>query len=447
MKRYLTFISIIISIHASAQSISLKECIESGLVNKANIQSSKIETIIANLKSIETKSKFLPQLNIAYDYRYNPVIPSQIVPIGQFSTMPNDEKRAIQFGTRWQQNAGVTIYQPLVDKVIKSRISENKLNEKIAGIELQQVENNLIYEIIKSYSRILVVQKNIEEKTIDTARSFLTYTLIKIKWEEGKILKTELNEAQINHLANILNYKKGIADLIDEKIYLHFLTGIQLEKILEGKLNPIPDAVYQLAENNITVQTDSLTEFKTLSIRENLLRQQIMTEKTKYIPVLGAEGFLGANQFSNKFNPAMNNSWFGNSYIGLSIKLPLFTPTQSINAQKQLQQRIKNMSYQKSELKSEIMKQFLQLKNKIDQYKNEQEYLENSLALKKENISAYQYQLENGRFTSIDINIKETDVQNLSSQLINLKEKLNQAIIEQLKICGYLNKTLFNLLK
>ena len=110
MKRILIIINLVISQTLMAQ-ITLKECIETGLVNQPNINRAKSDVLLTKLQSVAVKAAYLPQISIAYDYRYNTIIPTQVVPVGQFNPIPTDETRGIQFGTPWQQNAGISVYQ------------------------------------------------------------------------------------------------------------------------------------------------------------------------------------------------------------------------------------------------------------------------------------------------------------------------------------------------
>jgi len=52
-----------------------------------------------------------------------------------------------------------------------------------------------------------------------------------------------------------------------------------------------------LAEIEIkSAGADFLPEINNLRLQANLLGRQLITEKRKFIPVIGVEGFLGANQ-------------------------------------------------------------------------------------------------------------------------------------------------------
>lgn len=437
MKKILFILSILIAQSVFAQ-ITLKECIESGLANGSNIKMAKSEVFLASLKNIESKAKYLPQISLAYDYRYNPVIATQIVPIGQFSPTPTDETRAIQFGTNWQQNAGISLYQPIIDFSVQSRIKESKLNESLSSIDLKKAETDLIFEIVKSYSRVLVYSYQVEESASDTLRSYQTYTILKAKFSEGKVLKTELNNALVNHNANLVNHKKSLASVVSEKIYLHYLTNVSLERMLDESFSLISPSLYTDFIDTKTIQFDSLPEMQRLKSKELLINQQIKTERTKYAPTVGFQGFLGANQFSQTFDPFLANSWFGNSYVGLSIKLPIFSPDKSINGEKQLQAQLQINKNQKEELVQLRNKDILEKNIEIEKLQTEINIIENSLVLQTENVKLYQQRLQSGQYTAIELNTQEAELQKLTFQLKQLREQLNLALLERLYIAGRL---------
>ena len=134
-KRNLFIVAFIIcnaaNLLAQESNLMLKDYINASLNNKANIKALKIQSEIEALKTSQFKSNYLPQLTVAYDNIYNPIIRSSIVPVGKFNPIPTDEVRAIKFGTNWQQNAGINVFQPLFNATINSKIAESKIQEKI----------------------------------------------------------------------------------------------------------------------------------------------------------------------------------------------------------------------------------------------------------------------------------------------------------------------------
>lgn len=438
MKKILIIISLI-SQSALAQ-VTLKECVENGLANKATIKSANTEVALANLKSIEAKGKYLPQISLAYEYRYNPIIATQVVPVGQFNPVPTDETRGIRFGTNWQQNAGVTVYQPIIDLTLKNRIKESKLNESLSNTDLKKAEEDLQFEIVKTYSNALNYAYQVDEAIADTLRSFESLSIVAARYKEGKVLKTELNNSLVNHNSNLRNFKIATASLIKEKIFLHYLTGISLERLLDEKLAEIPGNI--LNTNEATLQIESTVDFQRLLLEENLINQQIKTDRKKYSPTIGLQGFLGANQFSQDFAPFLTNSWFGNSYVGLSVKLPVFAADQSFNSDKQLKTQLVILNTRKDELKAEKNKDLLQLNTDIKRLTEEISFIEDNVTLLKENVTLYRERVLNGQFAATELNVQEAELQKVLAQLKQVKEQLNTSFMERLYITGTLGAEL-----
>ena len=145
----------------SGQEIKLITCIDSALANKGNIQAVRTDIEIAKLQTSSAYQKYLPDLSLSYNYRYNPIIPTQIIPLGQFNQIPTDEKRPIKFGTGWQQNSGLNLYQPIIDFSIKSRVAESRINEKLKNTDAAAAERDLKLEVIKSFTNIWLKEEQL----------------------------------------------------------------------------------------------------------------------------------------------------------------------------------------------------------------------------------------------------------------------------------------------
>lgn len=437
MKKLILFIIIVFNNSVIAQ-VTLKDCIQAGLQNKVSLKTARTEVLISNLKLIENKAKYLPQISIAFDYRFNPIIPSQIVPIGQFNPIPTNDTRAIQFGTNWQQNSGISLYQPLLDFNIQSRIKEAKLYEKLMINDLKESENEFIYELVKTYNNIILFELQLNDAANDSLRSYETWKIIELKYKEGVVLKNELNNSIINHNLNIINYNNKLGFYIREKIYLNYLTGINLNSILDQKFAQFSNSLLISDFKTDTIIMGSNLKIEKLNLQEEILRQELITEKTKYTPSIGLIGFLGVNQFTQEFNLFETNSYYGNSYLGLSLKFQLFSPDKGFNIEKQIQNKALIINYKREDLKSEITNQIYQKNNEINNLFNELKILEYSVQIQKENIKIFKDRLNNGQSVANDLNNQEIELQKLLTQVNQTKEKYSKALIDKLYISGVL---------
>lgn len=426
------------TLYAQDKPIQLSDCIRLALANKANIQATKTDVIVANLQQQEAKNKYMPQISLAYQYNYNLIIASQVIPVGQLSPIPSDEMRAVQFGTKWQQTAGINFTQPLVDFSIKSKIAESRINEKVKQADFQIVEDELKYEVLKSFGNILVYTQQIESAVVDTARTFNSFELIRDRFDERKVLKTDVNKALLNHNNAVSSYKTAFSELVKEKIYLSFLTSLPITHLLDNSFDFSPLLSNDYLNTIESVHVESVANFQQLNFKESLLQQQIKTERNKYRPAISFIGYLGANQFTEEFNPFMTNSWFGNSYIGLSLKMPLLGENTG-NKIKQLQSQTKGIEYSREEIKNKLSKDFWQANQDIEKYKEQIILTQNNVVLMTENVTLFQERFLGGQYNANDLNLQELDLLKEKTSLLKQQADLINKEIERLNFSGNLD--------
>jgi outer membrane protein len=428
----ITFILLIsVSKRLSGQEIKLITCIDSALANRGNIRAVRTDIEIAKLQTSSAYQKYLPDLSLSYNYRYNPVIPTQIIPVGQFNQIPTDEKRPIKFGTNWQQNLGLNLYQPIIDFSIKSRLAESSINEKLKNIDAVAAERDLKLEVIKSFTNIWLRIEQMSSAALDTLRTSKTKEFIMSRFKEGKLLKTEVNKAILNYNNALSTFISVSSSLTREKIYMSFLTGISLEKLLEGKFDfsPFTEGVFR--KSNSGPIMDSIPSVESLRLRAELIEQQQKSEKMKRTPTIGFEGFLGANQYTDNFSPLLSGSWYGSSYLGLSLRFQIFSEGNSKNRINQLKLEGKGMkSILEDETKS-VRNKSLLLSEEIRQIEYQSGLSKQNIALYEENLWLNQERFDKGQINAYDLLTDEIDFQ---KELSRFNEKRAELVFKQIEL-------------
>jgi outer membrane protein len=423
----------------SGQEIKLITCIDSALANRGNIRAVRTDIEIAKLQTSSAYQKYLPDLSLIYNFRYNPVIPTQIIPFGQFSPIPTDEKRPIKFGTEWQQNSGLNLFQPIIDFSIKSRVAESRINEKLKNTDAAAAERDLKLEVIKSFTNIWLREEQLRSAELDTLRTSRTKELFKVKSKEGKVLKTEVNKAILNHNNSLSNYVAVSSSLTREKIYMGFLTGISLENLLDGKFDFSPFSEDLLIMGNTDPKLDSIPLVKSLILRAELLEQQQKSEKMKHTPTIGFEGFLGANQYTDNFNPFLSGSWYGSSYLGLSLRFQILAGSNTKNRVNQLKLEGKGLqSILDDEINSVINKSLL-LDEEIRQIKFQAGLSKQNIKLYEENLSLNQERFDKGQINAYDLLTDDIDFQKEQSKYNEKRAELVYKQIEMINNSGALS--------
>jgi outer membrane protein len=429
----------------SGQEIKLITCIDSALANKGNIRAVRTDIEIAKLQTSSAYQKYLPDLSLSYNYRYNPIIPTQIIPLGQFSQNPTDEKRPIKFGTNWQQNSGLNLYQPIIDFSIKSHVAESRINEKLKNADAAAAERDLKLEVIQSYTNIWLREEQLRSATLDTLRTAKTKELFIIKSEEGKVLKTEVNKAILNHNNALSDFVAVSSSLTREKIYLGFLTGISLETLFDGTFDFSPFSDDLLKISNTDFLFDSIPSVKSLRTRAELLEQQQKSERMKRTPTIGFEGFLGANQYSDTFNPFLSDSWYGSSYLGLSLRFQIISGSSTKN-------RVNQLKLEESGLKARLEDEMNSVSNKSLLLIEEIRQIEYQAGLSKQNIAIYEENLslnidrfDQGQINAYDLLTDEINFQKEQSKFNEKRAELVYKKIDLINNSGALSSFIENL--
>lgn len=431
---------ILLTIVSNAQNtISMSHAIHSGLTNKKNILAGKLDSSITHLQTQALYRKYWPQMSAEYSYLYNPILQTSILPIGVFNpNYPIDATKSVQFGTKWTQTAGLTASLPLLDISIKRRINESNMQERISSISQAQSEYELAYAIAQTYIDVCLEEAKIKSLIADTTRTFISYSLLKNKFDEKRLLKSDLNKSKMNHNTTLQRLKDGIADLVEDKVYLLYLMGtVEIEK---WDFDVDTTFISNFSKESLSkpIQIDQLPDLQKLVLQSELTKLQSQSEKSKHVPIVSFKGFLGANQYSNNFDPTATNTWFGAAYLGLNIKVPILFGE---NPQRQIEQlQLQSLKYalQKEDAMLQYSKDLFSIQLKIENLKQQIKTQEENILLSKESIAIFQARVQEGQESASNLNLEEANLEILESECNSNRKKLWVYWLDHLKASGQL---------
>jgi len=434
-------ILLLLSVYAQGQNtLTLKQAINNGFLNRKNMQAGKSDLVIRRLQTEALYKKYWPQVSFEYSYLYNPILQTSILPIGVFnSTYPTDATMNVKFGTKWTQTAGATIIQPLIDLSIQRGIHEAKLQERITTASQAQSEYELAYTIAQAYIEISLKEFKIKSAIADTNRTFISYKLLLNKFIEKRLLKSDLNKSLINHNNAVQQLMDALSELIEDKVYLLFLSG----ETNIGKSDFVVDTSfikqYKLTTSGILPNTDVIPELQQLELQAQLKGIQTKSEKAKHLPTLSIKGFIGANQYTNNFNPIESNSWFGLSYVGVGLKYPIFFGENIQKNIQVLQLQSTQYSQQKEDKSALYAKDTYTSKLKMERVMSQLKTQEENIALSIESIAIIQDRVAEGQESASTLNLEEANLQSLKAEYEKNKIQLWNNWLNYLKASGKLN--------
>ena len=419
----------------------LKQAIVSALANRKNIQAGKMDIAIRRLQTEALLKKYWPQVSLDYNYLFNPILQTSILPIGVFNpNYPIDATKSVQFGTKWTQAAGLTVTQPLLDLSIARSKNEAELQEKITAASQAQTEYELVYNVAQAYGNIGLQQEQIKIAIADTARTWISYQLQNDRYKAKRLLKSDLNAAIINHNNAVQKLLDAVSQLVENKVYLLYLIGqnSSINTDFAIDTNFLPDN--SRLQTIVQATNDSIPELRQLALQAKLSGIQARSEDAKCLPTINLKGFIGANQYTNQFNPLASGSWFGLSYVGLYIKLPLLIGEDKQNKLRQLQLQSQQYNDQLDDRSAQYNKDALTAKIKTDRTTAQLKTLESNIILSKETIKILQDRFKAGQESASTLNTEEANLQNIQANRQVSEVQLRLYWLDYLKATGQLSK-------
>jgi outer membrane protein TolC len=329
--------------------------------------------------------------------------------------------------------------QPVFDATIRSKVQESKLQYRIKKDQVAVVNEELTFEVAKTFVSILTKQEQVEILRLDTLRTASTLKIVGDKFADGTSLKMDYNKAKINHNNSVFVYKELISDLVIDKIYLAFLINLEAETF------DVWDVDNTFTEQNFTSLTQAneaktLSKISELDSRITLVQQQIKGEKVKYLPKLNLNGYLGADQFSNELKPTQSNTWFGNSFVGLALRVPISMGENRAIKTSQFQSQITSLNFQKEDELKDAEKNKQSAVQEIATLKEEAKSYALNVELLKENVQLYNERLQAGQESYENVNLEEIAYQKEIQKLANVNNKIWQQWLLFLKNAGMLDR-------
>ena len=389
------------------QAASLETCVQYALHHKPLIQQSLLDEQSTDLAIKGKLADWYPQANFNYFLQNTFQIPTGFSGGNYF-----------QSGTFNSSGGYFSVNQTLFNRdVFLAKRSATDVRKQAE----QSWENNRIYlkvSVSKAFYDVLLTQKQIELTT-----------------ETIKRLETSLKTAYSQ-------YKDGIVDKVDYKrasIELNN-TKAQLksqQELLKSKVANLKNAMGYTADNNFELQYDTLLmekemlldtlqtvnysnriEYKQLETAKKLQQYNLEYTKMSYYPSVSAYGSYDLNFLNNEFGKLYNKN-YPNSFVGLTLSLPLYEGKKRVYQTHSAEIAIKRIDWDLLQLRTTISTQYTQA---LAEYKaNLYDYLilKDNLQLAQEVYHTIQLQYKSGIKNYLEVITAETDLRSSQENYIN----------------------------
>ncbi|MDD3969252.1 MAG: TolC family protein, partial [Proteiniphilum sp.] len=334
------------------ERLKLEEAIAYALEHAPERIRQKLQVGEAVIRLEEARLQHLPDIYASGDLRRNLIIPSTPVPAHLFDPDASEgELMYLRFNTTWHASAGINLSYDLFSPEKVNRVGEQKQQLKIEQYDEMISEKELREQVALAYAACVIAEEQLHSCKQDTAYYALLLRNAGDRYAKEQLTLVAKNEAQKAFNESVANCLRAEKIAADAKANLLYLAG--------AEVNPESVAALQLDENIPTLlgkmeQTSSLApsrkELEMMKQQEmvSLAAFRIRSAEWKYAPTLSLNGYLGTNYYNNELRLFNDRYWRGNSYIGLSLKVPIsqaLSTAKEVSRQR-LQQRLEEATLQ-----------------------------------------------------------------------------------------------------
>ena len=392
------------------------------------IRSAQLDVAINESQRSAYLSSRLPSLNFSGDYRYNAVIPGQVVP-AQFFGGPAGTFAEVKFGVPYVLGNTLQLNQILFNSQLNYGLAALRINSEIVKIQRDMTIQEVKHQVANTF---FILQGLYQQLSfIDSNISYVDQMLhnMDLMVGQGMLVQTEADKIRINRL-NLENTQANLQ-----------ATKSQLEEVLKILIGMDPKAALTLQNDQMVQQTLLVDQNASNLFAIQLLEQQRMMaqEEAKGIKMgyLPNVNLYGIYQYNYNMNPETDfRTGIDGAFVGLRVDWNLFD-----GLDKHHKAAMNALKQQQIETQAAFTQQQLQLQ--IDQNKRLIAVKVNALDIAKEQLKLAEaiHQHANLKFTegligTNDLLQAQTGLEQAQTGVVAAYVALRQAELDYLKSNG-----------
>ena len=429
MRKKITYALLLLCYSSTySQILDLNLCLKMADTSNHLLKIARLDIAI-NQNQIEAyKSSLLPKLGFTADYKYNAIIPGQVVPAFFGGGLPGTYT-TVQFGVPWNFSNTIQLTQVLYNPRLKPALNSLKINQEIVELQSELTVQGVKYEIMNTYFSIQALKKQHEFISESTTRTLKLISNIRKLKEQKLVVSNEEDKLEISKL-NLLNQEQTVRNTLEKsKNYLKILIG----KTISDSINIPNDELIQR-----TILTDktseSTIELQIIEAQKRLNLEEKTMFKLAYIPTLT---FYSAYNYNYNLLPKHDYAkGINGAFIGVRLDWTLFDGLEThfkANVNKLQSDKLKSYSINaKNQLKLSI----INAEKQVEIQRNSLTIAKEQLTLAEKIATQSQTSISQGVINANDLIKSETDLQQAQTNLIIAYIQLRQSELELLKTTG-----------
>jgi outer membrane protein TolC len=411
-----------------AQELNLEMCLNMADTANLSIRNSRIDVAINKKQIAVYNAARLPKLNFSGDYKYNAIIPGQVIPAQMFGGPPGTYS-TVKFGVPYNFGNTLQFSQILYNPQLNYGIQALNLNQKIIEIQEKMTELDVKYQVASTYFNLQALdrQLNFLSQNSINLKKIIANTDLFVK--QGMILETEKDKLSINLLTIENNLLTIQATKTQLETLLKILIGIEDEKSITLSKD-------EMIQKSILVDQSTITrpELELIEVQLALNHEERKGTNMAYLPSLS---FYAAYNYTYNMNPDDDyRTGINSSFFGLRLDWNLFDGFEKLHSQQKNKLNRSKLETQNQLLTQQIQMETQNNKRQIDIQLKSLEISKKQLELAEKVFKQVEIQYNQGTVNANDFINAENSLQQAQTNIVSTYVQLRQAELNYLKSIG-----------
>jgi outer membrane protein TolC len=413
---------------SSAQGLDLETCLRMADTANLTIRNSQLDVTINDRERSAYMSARLPHLAFSGDYKYNAIIPGQVVP-GEFFGGPPGTFSTVQFGVPYNLSNTLQLTQVLYNPQVNYGLTALKINAEIVDIQRRMTEQDVKQQVASTYFNLQAINKQLAFVEGNLSNMSKLITNMQAMVDQDLLIQTEVDKLEINRLTLVNTNQSLLASKQQLETYLKILIGMDVN-------SPISLAADNLVEKSILVDNSTIvyTEMEMLAAQEKMNKEERKGTNMAYLPNLS---FYASYNYNYNMKPEDDyRVGIEGAFIGLRLDWTLFDGLEKFHKQKANAINAEKIQNQQALAQQQLDMKAANAKRQIEVQANALTVSKEQLRLSERVYDQAKLKYEQGTISSNDLIDADNGLQQAQTNVVASYIQLRQAELEYLRSIG-----------
>jgi outer membrane protein TolC len=432
MKNSILSLAIIVtSTTLNAQKLDLTTCLKMADTANLTIRNAQLDVAITKKQRDGYLTARYPHLYYGGDYKYNALIPGQVVPAAIVGGPPGTYT-TVQFGVPYIISNNFQINQLLFNPQVEYGLTALKINNEIVLLQQKMTEQSVKHQVASTYYNLQALNKQVSFVESNRTNMLKLISNMDAMVKQEMMIQTEVDKLMINKLT------------LDNTIESLNATKYQLETLLKILIGmdtktPISIDADDMIEKTILIDKSSVNyiELDLIAAQQRMNKAERRGTNMGYLPNIS---FYGSYSYMYNVKPEDNyRKGINGAAVGLKVDWTLFDGLEKYHKQKENALNAEKLSNQLEQSQQQLSLVSELAKKQISVQSNALEVAKEQLKLAEKVYNQTTLQFNQGTISSNDLITADNALQQQQTNLVAAYIKLRQAELDYLKSIGKIN--------